>query len=204
MGQNEVMTVAGLLLAAGAGRRMGRPKALVEGWLPSAVAALRDGGCDRVLVVLGAEAERAASLVPVEDRVSVLVASDWARGMGASLAAGLVALRAEGSVVTLVSLVDLPDVGADVVARVLGAGPLDAGALRRACYGGEPGHPVVLGSAHWPGVLASIEGDRGARGYLRVHRHDLVECADLATGRDMDHRPVLSESPGRRHLGSDR
>ena len=58
------MTLHGLLLAAGAGRRMGMPKALVrddagEPWLVRGVRALRDGGCDAVTVVLGAGAEEA-------------------------------------------------------------------------------------------------------------------------------------------------
>jgi hypothetical protein len=84
--------VEGLLLAAGAGRRMGMPKALVSddsgSWLQRGVATLRDGGCSRVTVVLGAEAERARALMEGLD-VSVVVAEDWAQGMGASLRAGL-------------------------------------------------------------------------------------------------------------------
>lgn len=184
MGQTEVMTVAGLLLAAGAGRRMGRPKALVEGWLPAAVAALHGGGCERVLVVLGAEADQAAALLPAG--VGVVVAPDWESGMGASLRAGLVALGEDDVDVAVVSLVDLPDVGSAVVSRLLGAGVLGPDVLRRAAYDGRPGHPVVLGCEHWAGVLAHTDGDRGARDYLRSHSHDLVECGDLATGIDVD------------------
>ena len=71
----------GLLLAAGAGRRMGMPKALMSddagSWLVRGVATLRDGGCTRVTVVLGAEADRARPLVDPLD-VSVVVADDWA------------------------------------------------------------------------------------------------------------------------------
>ncbi len=85
----------------------------------------------------------------------------------------------------LVTLVDLPDVGSDVMARVLAAteGPT---ALARAAYGGVPGHPVVMGRDHWAAVSASAVGDRGARDHLRVTEHVLVECGDLATGRDVD------------------
>jgi CTP:molybdopterin cytidylyltransferase MocA len=56
--------VAGILLAAGAGTRYGNPKALVDGWLADSVDTLFEGGCDPVLVVLGASAREAQALVP--------------------------------------------------------------------------------------------------------------------------------------------
>ena len=188
----------GLLLAAGAGTRMGGPKALVVGadgrpWVHMAVDALRDGGCDHIVVVLGAQADRAAELV-ADLAVTVVVADDWADGMSASLRAGLLAAdrhcldhpREFGVVV--VTLVDLPDVDRRVVSRVLAATGTDPSALGRATYAGRPGHPVILGLDHLPGVLESTRGDQGARDYLREQGLTLVECADLATGRDVDSR----------------
>lgn len=187
------MSVAGLLLAAGAGSRMGQPKALVRdadgaSWLARSVEVLREAGCDPVTVVLGAEAERARSLVP--DGVAVVVADDWAEGMSASLRAGLRALGDPDAVV--LSLVDLPDVTADVVRRVAaGAGPTT---LARAVYDGAPGHPVVLGRDHWAAIADSATGDAGAKPYLAARDVALVECADLATGHDVDTPPP--SSPG--------
>ncbi|GAB6985087.1 nucleotidyltransferase family protein [Nocardioides pyridinolyticus] len=180
------MTVDGLVLAAGAGRRMGRPKALVDGWLVGTVRTLAEGGCAQVTVVLGARAEEALPLLEGTGATAV-VAADWADGMSASLRAGLRALAGTDADAALVSLVDLPDVSAAVVARVLRAGA-SAGTLRRAAYGGEPGHPVLLGRDHWAGVAGESAGDRGARGYLATHDVELVECGDLATGRDVDRR----------------
>lgn len=193
--------VTGLLLAAGAGRRFGRPKALVEDdagpWLHRAVAALLDGGCADVLVVTGAAADQVEALAEElgEERVSTTRCGTWERGMGESLRAGLTALATRGRAVptqVLVHLVDLPDVGADVVARVLsarpggGAGGSGSDALVRAAYDGEPGHPVLLGQAHWQAVLDVAHGDAGARSYLRRARPQLVECGDLASGQDVD------------------
>lgn len=175
------MTTTGLLLAAGAGRRMGRPKALVEGWLARALGSL--AGCDDVVVVLGAEAAAARALLP--PGADHVVADDWAEGMGASLRAGLRHLAAGGATRCVVTLVDLPDVGPEVVARLL-AEPEDAAVLARAAYDGTPGHPVLLGRDHWAGVAATAEGDQGARAYLRGREVTLVECGDLATGRDQD------------------
>ncbi len=180
------MTTHGLLLAAGAGERFGGPKALARdgdgtSWLLRAVASLAP--CDGVTVVLGAEAERAAALLPLW--VRRVVAVDWADGMGASLRAGLETVHDDDAVV--VTLVDLPDVTAGVVGRLLDAatGP---DVLARAAYDGRPGHPVVLGRDHWAGVIETAHGDRGARDYLATHEVTLVECGDLATGVDVDER----------------
>lgn len=184
------MIAHGLLLAAGAGTRMGRPKALVvgadgEAWLARGVRALREGGCADVTVVLGAAADDAAALVP--PGVTTVVAEGWADGMSASLRTGLAAVDGTAAEVAVVSLVDLPDVGPEVVRRVLDAGA-DAGTLSRATYDGRPGHPVVIGRDHWPGVLETTRGDAGARDYLATHEVTAVECGDLASGRDVDTR----------------
>jgi CTP:molybdopterin cytidylyltransferase MocA len=179
---------AGLLLAAGAGRRMGRPKALVtlagRPLLLGALDALRDGGCAPLIVVLGAEAEQVRALVP--DDVTVALAADWSEGMGASLRTGLDALAATDAAAAVVHLVDLPGVGAAAIARLAAAAP-GPDALARAAYHGTPGHPVLLGRDHWPPVRDSARGDAGARTYLAGNPAlRLVECADLADPRDVD------------------
>ncbi len=189
-------TVAGLLLAAGGGSRFGMPKALAHDgeWLLGALAALRDGGCDPVRVVLGARADEAMTLLPDPDLA--VIAVDWDTGMAASLRAGLAALTAipyeqgtSGAVVpsdcALVHLVDLPDVGAPVIRRV--AALAGRGVVARATYDGRPGHPVLLGRDHWPAVAGTAAGDHGARDWL-AGRPDLVavECGDLALGHDRD------------------
>ena len=185
------MTVAGLLLAAGEGRRMGLPKALLADdagvpYLDRAIGTLLEGGCSSVTVVLGAAAEEAMDILRShgwadDEAVSVVVNDEWAEGMGSSLVAGLETLDADAA---LVFLVDLPDVHEDAVARLIGlAGP---DALARATYDGKPGHPVLIGREHWAGVIASTEGDRGARAYLDSHAVHDVPCDDLATGRDLD------------------
>jgi CTP:molybdopterin cytidylyltransferase MocA len=148
------------------------------------VSLLRDGGCTWVTVVLGAGAEQVRPLL-TDQEVTVVVAADWAEGMGASLRTGLRSLvQSEGDGV-VVSLVDLPDLVPAVVARVIAAGG-GPSTLARATYDGRPGHPVVLGRDHWPGVIASAVGDQGARAYLADRDVTLVECGDLASGLDVD------------------
>lgn len=165
---------------------MGTPKALVDDWLARAVRLLEDGGCVRVTVVLGARADEAAALVPAG--AAYVVAQEWASGMSASLRTGLAAAASSETATdaALVTLVDLPDLVPEVVRRV--AAHAAPGVLARASYAGVPGHPVLLGRDHWPGVLEETEGDRGAKGYLATHDVVLVECGDLASGVDVDSR----------------
>jgi CTP:molybdopterin cytidylyltransferase MocA len=165
--------LTGIVLAAGAGRRAGGPKATRAGWLEHAVDVLRTVGCDQVLVVLG------AAIVPTD--AEVVMAPDWAEGMSASLRAGLTAASGDAALITLVDLPDLPSAAAARVAA--GASP---SALRRAVYDGRPGHPVLIGREHWDAVIASARGDRGAGAYLRTHGAEAVECGDLWDGADRD------------------
>ncbi|KQP80211.1 molybdopterin-guanine dinucleotide biosynthesis protein MobA [Aeromicrobium sp. Leaf289] len=167
---------------------MGRPKALVRGddgvpWVERAVRVLRDGGCSTVTVVLGAAAEEARALVP--DDADVVVARRWDEGMSASLRAGLRSVEDSTATAVLIHLVDLPDVGPDVVRRLAATG-VWTGALARASYSSRPGHPVLVGRDHWAGIVASAGGDAGAREYLRSRGAAEVECGDLAGGRDVD------------------
>jgi CTP:molybdopterin cytidylyltransferase MocA len=184
--------VTGIVLAAGGGSRMGIPKALVVAddgtpWLSRASALLTDAGCSPVLVVLGARASEAQTLLPVPAGVvRAVTAPDWASGMAESLRTGLAAAAEDPEpVAALITLVDLPDLPLAVVRRVLDT-PFDATTLRQAVYSGKPGHPVLVGRDHWAALAAGLSGDRGARGYLIAHGVVEVECSDLFDGHDVD------------------
>lgn len=181
--------IAGLLLAAGEGSRLGRAKALVEfdGKLlvERGVGVLADGGCDAVHVVLGAERDQVAVRA---DLAGALVVDnpDWAGGMASSLRAGLASLPAEVDAV-VVALVDQPLIGADVVRRLRSA--CQAGArVAVATYHGKRRNPVLLGRQVWPEVIAATHDDVGARAYLTRHPEEItdVECADIADPSDVD------------------
>jgi nicotine blue oxidoreductase len=206
--------VAGLLLAAGGGRRLGgRPKALLPfGGRPlveHAVRALRDGGCSQVHVVLGA----AAAEVRAAARLDGCVLVDnphWPDGLGSSLRAGLASLSAAPMrpAAAVITLVDQPGVGAAAVARVAAAareGDDLLSALVSAVYGERRGHPVLIGASRWAGAAGAASGDTGARTYLREHAGQtlLVDCADVADPADVDTPSdlhLLDEPPGRGRL----
>ncbi|QMU76015.1 nucleotidyltransferase family protein [Streptacidiphilus sp. PB12-B1b] len=182
-----------LLLAAGAGRRLGLgPKALLpyrgRPLVEHALGVLRAGGCARAVVVLGAGAAEVAARADLGG-CTVVRNPDWASGMGSSLRAGLAALDsvAPGAPAALVGLVDTPGVTPAAVARLLDA--QRAGAeLAAAAYGGRRGHPVLIGARYWAEAAAGAVGDAGARELLRAHAAELalVECGDVAVPDDVD------------------
>lgn len=185
--------IAGLLLAAGSGRRLGgRPKALLEhrGRLLAehAVDTLREGGCGPVHVVLGAAADEVRARAELSG-CTLSVNPEWTEGMGSSLRSGLAALAGGGTDVdaVVVLLVDQPGIGAEAVARVRAA-YRSRMSLAAASYGGERGHPVLFGAGLWSDIAAGAVGDQGARTYLRAHRDaiTLVECSDVAQAYDID------------------
>jgi CTP:molybdopterin cytidylyltransferase MocA len=170
----------GLVLAAGAGRRHAGPKAVlvVEGerLVDRAVRVLREGGCDPVLVVLGA-------WVGEVPGATVVVNPEWATGLGSSLRAGLRAAEGyAGCARAVVTLVDLPGLTGAAIARIA-AHPGD---LVAASYAGRRGHPVALGREHWAAIMREASGDRGARDYLDAAAVALVDVGDVASGDDLD------------------
>jgi CTP:molybdopterin cytidylyltransferase MocA len=202
--RNVPAPVAGLLLAAGAGRRMGMPKGLLRDAdgtprVDRVCEQLRAAGCSPIVVVLGAAAEQVANLVP--EYAHAIVAEDWEQGMGSSLRAGIQALTApevpaapptEGSrpAAALVMLVDLPGVDTRAMTRVIDCGfeafPEIENALVRATWDGRPGHPVLLGRVHWSAAIRSAVGDQGARALLDAPGVFTVECDDVGSGADVD------------------
>ncbi|MFI9719841.1 NTP transferase domain-containing protein [Streptomyces sp. NPDC052396] len=187
--ETEQRPVAGLVLAAGGGRRLGgRPKALLphrgRTLLDHAAEALRAAGCTPVHAVLGAAADKVraglSGVVPV-------VNPDWGQGMGSSLRAGLNSLAPVEASAVAVLLVDQPRIGAPAVVRVLAAHRAGAD-LVAAAYAGRRGHPVLFARRHWPGITELATGDQGARAYLRAHAAELtlVECGDIAAPDDID------------------
>lgn len=182
--------IAGVVLAAGAGSRMGTPKAVLHrpdgtSWLGRACTLLRDAGCSPVFAMLGAGAAQARPSVPAG--CVPLVVADWAQGMSASLRAALAAVLETDARAALVTLVDTPDTAPAALDRVLAAReePVED-SLARAWYGDAPGHPVLIGRTHWRPLRETLSGDRGGAEYLRAHGAAAVQCGDLGGGADID------------------
>jgi CTP:molybdopterin cytidylyltransferase MocA len=166
--------IAAVVLAAGAGSRFGGPKQQLLA--PSVLEALAQSSVDDVVVVAGAH--------PLDLEARVVECPDWELGPGASLRCGLAALpqSAEAAVVVLA---DGPDLSPAAVDRVVAAWRNGAGDVVAASYGGDRGHPVVLGRAVWEQV--PVEGAKALEPVL-------VPCDDLGSPGDVDSADDL---PGR-------
>ncbi len=199
--------VVGIVLAAGAGRRLGAtvPKPLVvdsagRTWLERSVAALLEAGVPVVYVVVGSDSATVEAGVPAG--CPTVHAKDWQEGMGASLRAGLAAVGHDfpGADAVLVMLVDTPGVGPEVVRRLIELASPEV--VARAAYGGKLGHPVLIGRAHWRGVQMAATGDHGARDYLATVDVATVECGGAGSGADIDTPAALAAWRGRQPSSS--
>jgi nicotine blue oxidoreductase len=195
----EVLTT-GIVLAAGAGTRLGKgPKALLpyrgRPLVESVAGALLDGGCREVVVVLGAGAPDVAVIAEL-DRYRTVVNHEWQSGMGSSLLLGNASADPRDHL--MVALVDQPGVTPRAVGRLLAAhragrvtaAAYDRGAAATEGAGGRfrRGHPLVIDAGLRDAVASTVTGDAGARGFLQAHPElvDEVDCSDLSTGLDVD------------------
>ncbi len=191
-------TVAGILLAAGEGSRLGRPKALVmlggQSLARRGIALLREGGTAPVIIVTGAAGPSADDI----DSASAICVHnpDWRTGMGSSLVAGLAVVPADCSAAVL-ALADQPLVGAESVRRLLAARSGGA-SVAVACYDGKPRNPVLIGRENFAEVARLASGDVGARPFLRAHPElvTLVDCTGTGRPDDID-TPADLERVGR-------
>ncbi|MDQ0677059.1 nicotine blue oxidoreductase [Arthrobacter pascens] len=195
MGNGSHTRTTGVLLAAGAGTRLGMgPKALLpyrgRPLVEAVAGALLDGGCREVVVVLGARAADVSAIAAL-DRFRTVVNQGWQSGMGSSLLLG--ASAADPADHLLIALVDQPGLRARTVGRLLAShrqGRITAAAYNNGAPSGElrRGHPLLIDVVLRAAVEATVAGDAGARLFLQANPElvDEVDCSDLSTGEDID------------------
>lgn len=184
---------AGLLLAAGASRRMGQAKQLLrigkKTLIEHTLEAALESDLDRVILVLG---HRAAEMRDVArpyfryGKLRVIENRHYRKGISSSIIAGLEAVHKEYDHVMII-LADMPQIHSDVINCLLRgylASGKTLGAIR---FSGRRSHPVILGRT-WYGTLRELRGDVGARGLFEASRADvcLVDAPPSYDDRDID------------------
>ncbi|WP_432563615.1 nucleotidyltransferase family protein [Kineococcus sp. SYSU DK003] len=179
------MRVAGVVLAAGAGRRLGGPKALVcsedgRTFVQRAGELLIDSGCSPVLVTTGARARDVEAHLPAG--AHAVHVPEWQSGPGAGLARVLRHPELDHVDALLITLVDLPHVTGRGVGDVLARAHRNA--VVRAVERGRPGHPVLIGRDHFAAAARLSRDGRGLKDLLATASTVRVEVTGAT--RDVD------------------
>lgn len=187
--------VAAMIIAAGGGRRIGGPEALLHldgtPLVNRVLGTVAEVGCDPVVVVLGAAADQVRATADLS-AARVVVNRSWGTGIGSSIRTGLDALVDDLVEAVLVVPVDMPGLTGAAVRRVAALPYPDA--LVCATYGGLRGYPMLFGRRHWAGIATLANADVGARPYLLAHKDQIVDiaCDTVADGCRVDTPELLA------------
>ena len=201
--------MAGLILAAGASWRLGRPKQLLpygRGVLLDAVlATARDCGFDQTVLALGGSAGEVQRTVDTTG-CEIVLNPGFGEGCASSIAAGIAALHADTDAVVLL-LGDQPEVRA-ATARAVPELLLASGASHgrsapgiAVCrYDDGVGHPLAFTRRMFP-ELAALHGDKAVWRLLEQRADDVVELpvpgrVPLDVDTEEDYRRVLAQLEG--------
>ena len=156
--------IPAIILAAGAGQRMGGPKALLclegETLLSRMVRVAGSVGCQPMIAVIG---DWDPGSVP--PGAQLVRNPEAAEGMASSIRRGVAALP-EGAEAVLILVVDQPKVDAALLGGLLQLAAATPDRPTACAYSGTIGIPAILPRRLCPDLLA-LQGDRGAKAILQ-------------------------------------
>jgi molybdenum cofactor cytidylyltransferase len=169
--------IAAIVLAAGASRRMGTPKALLsidgETFLQHVVETVADAGIDDIRIVLGANEESIRESLGWFEG-TVLVNPRWADGQITTIRKGIESLEKTKYGGALICSVDHPLISVSLIRALTGAFCATGRHIAVPVFRGRRGHPIVLPRVYFHEVLTAPL-DIGLRAVVRAHEHDIVE-----------------------------
>ena len=181
--------IAAVVLSAGESSRMGRPKALLpidgQTFIERIVGALKRGGLERIVVVLGFDAEEMRKEIehlPVE----IVVNPEYQRGQLSSLQSALRHLAgANNCDGVMVHLVDHPYIDAKLIDVMLGRFSETKSLIVVPRHQGKRGHPVIFSRALFSELL-NAPMDEGAKAVVNAHRDETLEIDTEDVGITLD------------------
>ena len=177
-----------MVLAAGASRRLGRPKQLLpfrgSTLIHHAAQTAVSAGIGPVGVVLGAHADECRTALRGL-AVRIMLHEGWADGMGSTIAAAARAAQAEQATAVLLTTCDQPDVTAEDLRRLAEAHLSGGATLAAAQYGGTVGIPALFAGAALD-ALTRLRGERGAKPILESAGPSLIMVPCPGASRDVD------------------
>jgi molybdenum cofactor cytidylyltransferase len=190
------MSIAAIIVAAGASSRLGQPKQLVmvdgQPLLQRTVRCAREAGAEPVFVVLGAYSDVIEKAIDF-GTAKIVRNHDWEEGLASSIRAGVTAVnaRTEAAGVLLMTC-DQPRMTATHLRKMIKVFDTRLQTVIASVYGGTRGVPVLFPRVLFPDLLA-LRGDKGARGLLATASLPVVEVQFEGGEVDIDRPEDLME-----------
>lgn len=182
--------VAAIILAAGASRRMGKPKQLLpyrgQTLLGYVIKSAIASSCSSVMVILGANADRIEpeiTQLPVE----IVKNTEWNEGISSSIRCGIKYLKARFSNINGVVFLtcDQPFISAQIIDRLIDAYNFTDKPIIASHYKAIVGIPALFSRSFFS-ELMELKGDRGAKKIINKYQ-SLVSKIDFPQGKiDLD------------------
>ncbi|WP_346238454.1 nucleotidyltransferase family protein [Niabella insulamsoli] len=180
--------VQALLLAAGASKRMGRPKQLLpwgdQSLITHQISRLQQANLE-VTVVLGAQATMIAKEVE-SYKVKITFNAGWEQGMGSSIAWGADNIDTTNLQGLLITLTDQPWIEAGHYKKMIDAfRPGQRQIIVSQSKEGVCGVPVLFDRCHLPD-LRNLKGHSGAKGIIAAHPTKIIVVSCENSMEDID------------------
>lgn len=179
-----------ILLAAGASKRLGKPKQLLqfqnETFLKRSVKIALDSVCHPIIVVLGANAEKLTDEIKEFD-VEIVENKEWENGMGTSIQIGMKRfLENYPNASAVVSMVcDQPFVSVDLIEQLVKVFRLTGAPIVASAYGETVGVPALFSRRIFQELML-LKADNGAKKIIYEHRKNVVKIPFEAGVTDVD------------------